>query len=236
MEELAAEFQKKMKDNIHLLHQRIHVAEQLNNENKESHKMTKQRYEEENKRLGERVASYEDELRVRGCTLSLIGVNLNGLEFGVLDLAAGKLEEHRARVLGLVSKMLGEVEFAKDWIRERNGEMKELIDKVDGLTVLLGEKEEQELLLREKVWKLEANVSKEGGEKLNLMKAVSRLERKVGKLEKNLKEKDEEMVSLGEKKREAIRQLCFLIEFHRNRCVYLKDLMSKRRVSDRKRV
>ncbi|KAL2347975.1 hypothetical protein Fmac_001975 [Flemingia macrophylla] len=222
MEDLAEKFQKIMEGNIRVLHQRIHVAEQLNNENKESHKRTKQRYEEEKKKVGERIASLPRE------------VNLKGLEFGALNLAAGKLEEHREHVLGLVSKMMGEVEFAKDWIRERKEETKELKDKVDGLTILLDEKKEQEWLLRKRVWKLEAKVSKEGGEKLNLIKAVKQLERKVAKLEKILRDKDEELVSIAEKKREAIRQLCLLIEFHRNRFVYLKDLMSKRRASDKK--
>ncbi|KAK7366693.1 hypothetical protein VNO80_08690 [Phaseolus coccineus] len=224
--------ERKMERTIQMLYQRIHEAEQLNNENKESHKMAKQRYEEENRILRERIARYEDELRVRATTPSApIEVNINGLELGAqaLDLAAGKLEEHRERVQGLVSKMLGEVEFAKDWTREKNGEVKELKEKVDGLKLLLDEKEEKELILKEMLWKLEAMVSKEGGEKLNLMKSVRHLERKVEKLEMIVKEKDGELVGLGEKKREAIRQLCLLVEFHRNRYVYLKDSMSKRK-------
>jgi len=192
-------------------------SKNMNNESKDSHII-----------FGERIARYEDELTT---PLAPIEVNINGLELGAqaLDLAAGKLEEHRERVMGLVSKMVGEVEFAKDWIRERNGEVKELKEKVDGLEVLLGEKEENELILKEMLWKLEAMVSKEGGEKLNLIKTVRQLERKVEKLERNVKEKDGELVGLGEKKREAIRQLCLLVEFHRNRYVHLKDSMSKRK-------
>nr|KYP58681.1 Serine/threonine-protein kinase MRCK gamma [Cajanus cajan] len=50
MNELAEAFRRKMEDNIRLLHQRIHVAEQLNNENKHSCRLTKMRYEEENKK------------------------------------------------------------------------------------------------------------------------------------------------------------------------------------------
>lgn len=235
MDELTEEFRRKMEDNIRILHQRIHVAEQLNNENKDSHKMTRQRYEQENKILGEKVASYEDEIRTLKASPEEVSLNGLGLEaLNGLDFAAGKLEEHREYVLSLVSKMTSEVQFAKGWVKKRNGEMKQLKDKVDHLTVLLGDKEEQEVLLREKVWELEANVSKEGGQKLNLMREITQLERKVGKLEKNLKEKDEELVVLGEKKREAIRQLCFLIEFHRDRCVYLKDLMFKTRLHNRK--
>lgn len=106
--------------------------------------------------------------------------------------------------------------------------MKEQRENVDCLRELLNKKEEQELVLRENVWKLEANVSKEGGEKLNLRKQVSQLEKKVGKLDKILKEKDEELICLGEKKREAIRQLCFVVEFHRDRYNYLKDMVAKK--------
>ncbi|RDY02097.1 hypothetical protein CR513_14494, partial [Mucuna pruriens] len=135
-----------------------------------------------------------------------------------------------------ISELVREHESCKE---EASTHAKALKCEVENLRMKLDtlkeEKEDQELLLREKVWKLEAKVSKEGGEKLNLMKAVSQLERKVGKLDKNLREKNDELIGLGEKKREAIRQLCLLVEFHRNRCVYLNDLMSKRRViSNRK--
>ncbi|XP_057419192.1 COP1-interactive protein 1-like [Lotus japonicus] len=199
MEELVEELRKKMEDSIRLLHQRIHVAEQLNNENKNSCKMTKERYEEENKILGEKVACYEEKLRTR--KEGVVEFEPNRFELSVingLNVAAEKVEEHSDFILSRVSKMLCEVESAKDWIKKRSGEMKELKDNVN-------EKEEQLLLLREKVWELEAKVSKEGGEKLNLTKTVRKLEKKVGKLENNLKEKDEDLICLGEKKREGLK-------------------------------
>ncbi|KAK2425900.1 COP1-interactive protein [Trifolium repens] len=152
MEELAEGIRHKMEDNIRILHRRIHVAELLNNENKDCCKLTKKKYEEENKMFGERIADFEDEIRT----------------------------------------------------------------------------------LRAKVWKLEADVNKEAGEKMNLMKTVTQFEREVEKLEKKLKDKDDELVSLGENKKEAIRQLCFLVEFHRDRCLYLKDLMLKMRAKHKK--
>ncbi|KAL5052889.1 hypothetical protein RYX36_033571 [Vicia faba] len=240
MEELAEKLRKKMEDNIRLLHQRIHVAEQLNNENKNSCKLTNMRYEQENKTLGEKVAIYEDELRrLREETTageeapSSPLVDRMRFEFEAalngLDVAAVKLEEHRECIMSNVSKMLCEIQLAKDWIKKMNAEMRQLKDNVDGLTALLSEKEEQELLLRDKVWNLEATVSKEGGENLNLTNAVNHLEKKVVKLEKNLKEKDEDLDSLGEKKREAIRQLCMVVEFHRDRCNYLVNLVSNMR-------
>ncbi|CAL0314520.1 unnamed protein product [Lupinus luteus] len=222
IEELAEKFKRKMEDNIRLLHQRIHIAEQLNIENKDSCKKTKQRYEQENKMLQEKVACYENEL-------GTIKVN----DQGELDSAARKVEEYIDYALTRVSKMLCEVQFAKDRIKNKNGEMKQLKDEADRLTTLLNDKEEKELLLREKVWELEANVSKEGGEKLNLVKAVNQLEKKVRKLEKNLTERDGELVGLGEKKREAIRQLCILVEFHRERCDHLKGLITKTKINNR---
>ncbi|XP_058732096.1 COP1-interactive protein 1-like [Vicia villosa] len=238
MEELAEKLRKKMEDNIRLLHQRIHVAEQLNNENKNSCKLTNMRYEKENKTLGEKVAIYEDELRrlkedSREAAPSSPVVDQIKFEFEAalngLDVATAKLEEHRECIMSSVSKMLSEVQLAKGWIKKMNAEMKQLKDNVDSLTELLSEKEEQELLLRDKVWNLEATVSKEGGERLNLTNAVHQLEKKVVKLEKNLKEKDEDLDSLGEKKREAIRQLCLVVEFHRDRCNYLVNLVSNMR-------
>jgi myosin protein heavy chain len=152
MEELAEGIRQKMEDNIRILHRRIHVAELLNNENKDCCKLTKKKYEEENKMFGERIADFEDEIRT----------------------------------------------------------------------------------LKAKVWKLEDDVSKEGVEKMNLMKTVTQFEREVEKLERKLKDKDDELVSLGENKKEAIRQLCFLVEFHRDRCIYLKDLMLKMRAKHKK--
>jgi myosin protein heavy chain len=152
MEELAEGIRHKMEDNIRILHRRIHVAELLNNENKDCCKLTKKKYEEENKMFGERIADFEDEIRT----------------------------------------------------------------------------------LKAKVWKLEDDVSKEGVEKMNLMKTVTQFEREVEKLERKLKDKDDELVSLGENKKEAIRQLCFLVEFHRDRCLYLKDLMLKMRAKHKK--
>ncbi|KAK7318128.1 hypothetical protein RJT34_02826 [Clitoria ternatea] len=219
MEELAEKFRKKMEDNIRLLHQRIHVAEQLNNENKNSCRRTKERYEEENKVLGEKVAKLGEKIKALEVgTKSTLYVP-NGLEFDALNALDLAVEEQRENVVTRVEKIKSKVELVKGWVKEKNGEVKELREKVN-------RREEEELLLREKVWNLEARVSKEGGEKLNLTKAVHQLEKRVVKLEKSVKEKDEELLCLGEKKREAIRQLCFVVDFHRDRCNYLRGLLT----------
>ncbi|KAL9329998.1 hypothetical protein ACSQ67_005001 [Phaseolus vulgaris] len=75
--------------------------------------------------------------------------NVNGL-----DLAIENVKDYASRV----TKMMCEVQFVKDWMREKNEEVKDLRDNVDYLKELLNKKEEEELLLRENLWKLEAEL------------------------------------------------------------------------------
>lgn len=79
-------------------------------------------------------------------------------------------------------------------------------------------------------------VSNSEEQKLKLLKAVSVLEKKVGELEKINKEKDATLLSREEEKREAIRQLCLLIDYHRTNCDYLKELISKLTVRIKKKI
>ena len=60
---------------------------------------------------------------------------------------------------------------------------------------------------------------------------MHQLEKKVEVLETMMKEMDEGILGLGEEKREAIRQLCVWIEYHRSRYDYLKEVLSKKRVT-----
>ncbi|KAL4651459.1 hypothetical protein ACB092_01G161300 [Castanea dentata] len=221
MEELAEAFCKNLDDKTHLLYQRILVIERLHSESKDSYRMTKNRYEQEIGMLEEKVATYEAEIRKMSHTLETTNNALCGAE------QVRRFEEYNSNVAGRITNMLNELQFAKDWVTVTNNEIKRLKHNESCLAAQLENKEEQEFILRERVWKLEARLSKEGGEKLNLMTAISQLEKKVGKLEKNIKEKDEELISLGEEKREAIRQLCLLIDYHRSRYDDLKELMQQ---------
>ncbi|XP_054824047.1 COP1-interactive protein 1-like [Prosopis cineraria] len=229
IEELAEEIRGQLEDSIRLLYRRIRVAEQLHNENKDGYKLVKERYEQENKILKEKIAIYEEkEARVASAT------RLNRIEVSnVLESAASNLEKNQVSFLRRVTKMMEEVQNARDWIKQRKEEMEQLKSHVDKLTALLKDREEQELLPREKVAKSEGKVSEEGEENLSLMKSVTELEKKVGILEKSLKERDEQLVNLGETKREAIRQLCFVNDYHRNRCHFLKGLIAKKTTINR---
>ena len=221
MEELAEAFCKNLDDKTHLLYQRILLIERLHTENKDSYRMTQNRYEQEIRMLEEKVATYEAELRKISHKLETTNNALCGAE------QVRKFDEYNSNVVSRITNMLNELQFAKDWVTVTNSEIKRLKHNESCFAAQLENKEEQEFILRTRVWKLEAQLSKEGGEKLNLMTAISQLDKKVGKLEKNIKEKDGELSSLGEEKREAIRQLCLLIDYHRSRYDDLKELMQQ---------
>ncbi|KAM1739279.1 hypothetical protein ACFX11_015017 [Malus domestica] len=223
MEELAEKYRINLEDSVRLLYQRIRVAEQIHIENKESYKKFKEMYEKENKDLKEKLATYQDpDTKLK--QISKIAKST----LHELDLVMLKFEEGHKNFENRIAKMTEELESAKTWVSENAGEIKRLKHNVDFLTTQMNEKEEQESVLREKVWKLEASVGKEAGERLNLVKGLSQLESKVANLEKEVKDKDEDLLSLGEEKREAIRQLCMLIDHHRSRYDDLKEAVSKR--------
>ncbi|GMN31691.1 hypothetical protein TIFTF001_003354 [Ficus carica] len=225
IEDLAEKFQTSFEDKLRLLYQRILVTEQLHNENKESHKLTKEKCEKESREVGEKIKGYENEVRKMKEISELAEYALNGL-----GLVVTKFEKENGNFLAQISKMSNEIQFAKRWVTGAIGEIKRLKHKLDCLVAHLDDKEEQEFLLRDKVWKLEAKVSKEGGEKLNLIQAISQLEKKVGKYERQIKDKDERLMSLGDEKREAIRQLCIMVDYHRDRFDHLKQQVSKMRL------
>ncbi|KAF5734204.1 myosin-10-like [Tripterygium wilfordii] len=227
MEELAEEFRKKMEDHIRLLYQRIVVAEQIHTENKLNYRKAKERLEQENKLLEEKIAAYEPELYKMW---DILKPGNNALT--TLDLVFRRFHHDNGSILERISRISNEIQSAKNWVAGTNNEMKRLKHNMDGLTSQLDGKEEQELMLREKVWNLEAKLGKEGGEKL--VKESSQLERKVRELESKIKEQDEKLLGIGEEKREAIRQLCILIDYHRNRCDYLKEVISKMNVRCRR--
>ncbi|KAE8649202.1 hypothetical protein Csa_014997 [Cucumis sativus] len=214
MEELAEELRSGLEDKIRILSQRILVAEQLHNESRESFRTRNKRHEQEKRQFEQKIVNHEAELMKLG--------NMN--EFG-MDRMARKFEEESAKLLNHILWITKELTFAKYWVRTRNNELKQLKTNLTRFVAQMEEKEEQEFLLREKLWNLEAKISKEGGEKLNLIRTLGQFEKKMTKMENILKEKDEEVFRLAEEKREVIRQLCVVIDHHRSRYDQLKDVM-----------
>ncbi|XP_023552873.1 golgin subfamily A member 6-like protein 22 [Cucurbita pepo subsp. pepo] len=120
----------------------------------------------------------------------------------------------------------------KEELVEKIGVEKKMLEEKERME----EKEEQEFLLREKLWNLEAKISKEGGEKLNLIRTLGQFEKKMTKMENLVKEKDEEVFRLAEEKREVIRQLCVVIDHYRSQSDHLKDAMLGKTVRNRRMI
>ncbi|KAI7987799.1 COP1-interactive protein 1 [Camellia lanceoleosa] len=200
IEETAEEFRKKFEDSLRILSRRIRVAEQLHVENKDVYRKTKETYEKQQTDLKERVATSAIAVK----KMKEISLTANDILTG-LDAVALKFEECSGNFLNRISKTSCEVLFVKDWVRRKNNAIKHVQEDVDCLLSQLDTKEAEILGLREKVWKLENTVRE---------------------LKKMVKEKEEGMLGMKEEKREAIRQLCVWIDYHRSRSDYLKKILS----------
>ncbi|KAK6137351.1 hypothetical protein DH2020_028911 [Rehmannia glutinosa] len=201
VEEMAEEFRKQLEDKYRILSRRIRVAEQLQVENKEWYRKTKESYEQEKKDLKCRADRNEIEFKnIKDMTLTANDVLTS------LDGVALKFEECSANFLNRISKASCELKFAKHWAMRKNKAVFHAKDDLDCLLAQLDDKEAEILVFREKVWKSE---------------------NKVRELEKMVKEKEDAMLGLNEEKREAIRQLCVWIDYHRGRSDYYKKLLSE---------
>ncbi|XP_039037186.1 COP1-interactive protein 1-like [Hibiscus syriacus] len=202
MEDLAQEFYQKVDDNIMLLSLRISVAEKTHYDNKESYNNMKERLEQENEALKQKLATCEEELdKLKDDAAARSKFMVNNVRVH---------ENPATRIL----KAVGELVSTK---KNRKEKLKGNVD----LFVAEMDKENKA------VSNAEARLYEEEEQKSKLLKAVSMLENRVVELEKINKEKDEALLSRAEEKRESIRQLCLLIEYHRSRCDHLKDLVSK---------
>ncbi|KAK1376335.1 putative intracellular protein transport protein USO1-like [Heracleum sosnowskyi] len=122
----------------------------------------------------------------------------------VLDTAVLRFEELNDHFMNRISQVTGALIFAKDWMNRKNNTITHMKDDLDTVLKQLDDKESEILGLREKVRKLE---------------------NKVRKADKLLKQKEEGMLSLGEEKREAIRQLCVWMDYHRSHSEHLKKMI-----------
>ncbi|ESQ46762.1 hypothetical protein EUTSA_v10028203mg [Eutrema salsugineum] len=205
MEELAEDFRMKMEDHLRILYRRIHVAEQIHIESKNNYINTQSRGNR-----GDLTVSETQFKKIK----EMVEQGLAGPEMAIKKLEQG--EELTTRV----TRLAKEIDSARKWVQEKKSNMKH---EVETLEAKLECREAQETLLKEKLSKLEAKLAEEGTGKLSLAKAM----RRIKNLEINVKERDFELLSLGEEKREAIRQLCVLVDYQRCRYDDLKASIFK---------
>lgn len=208
IEEMAEEFCKNLEDNLRILSRRIRVAEQMHLENRELYEKTKQGFTKQAKDLKQRAKKNANEIK----QIKEISLAANEL-LSTQDAVALKFEEQTANFLNRISKVSCELKFAKDWVNRRNKTIGHAKDELECLVSQLDSKEAEILVSRKKVWKSE---------------------NKIRELEKVILEREEGMLSLKEEKREAIRQLCVWIDYHRSRSDYYKKMISDITAGSRK--
>ncbi|CAN0841059.1 COP1-interactive protein 1 [Linum grandiflorum] len=218
MEELAEQYQMRMENHIRLLRQRVKVAEQIHNETKDSYKQIKDELEQENKELHDKVVAFEDALKRMKATL----IEPGGTLLTGLDVLIRKLDENK-HPLNRMSKVSDELQNARNWMAGKKGEIKHLKENVDDLTMQLSDKEGKVLELEARLTMALTLASEEEEE-------IDGLMRKVQRLEQELRSKEEVIVGFGEEKKEAIRQLCMLIDYHRDRYDHLRRTISLMKV------
>ncbi|XP_018455345.1 COP1-interactive protein 1 [Raphanus sativus] len=207
MEEIADDFRMKMEDHIRILYRRIHVAEQIHLESKNEYIKIRD-IVQENKETRESLLFYQTHFkRIKETWENGYAKSTEKLE---------EAEEHSERV----ARLAKEIDSAKIWVCEKKSELETLAAKLE-----CGEA--QETLLKEKLSKLEKKLAEEGTEKLSLAKVVTKFEARIKELEINVKGREVEVLSLGEEKREAIRQLCVLVDYQRDRYDELKKSVLK---------
>ncbi|KAG6399384.1 hypothetical protein SASPL_140864 [Salvia splendens] len=198
IEEMADDFRRQFDDKYRAMTRRIRAAEKQHVENKEWYLKTNEEFRQENKA---QQGNIETGLRnVKDVALAASDVLV------ALDTVVVKFEECNDNLLTRISKTSCEVNYAKEWVRRKNNALVQVKHDLDELLFQLDDKEEEISVFRDRVWKLE---------------------NKMRQLEKWIREKDEGMIELREEKREAIRQLCVWIDYHRCRTDYYKKMVKR---------
>ncbi|KAB2093695.1 hypothetical protein ES319_A02G110600v1 [Gossypium barbadense] len=211
---------------LRLSNQKLRVTEQLLTKKEESFRKAEAKFMEEQRMLEERITTLSANNEAYRRMITDISGNVNNTLTG-FEAINQKFEEGYSKYKHCVEETSKELRIAKHWVGETKSEKKRLMNEMTNLIEQLKDQKEKESTLREQVEKLQIKANKEENEKENLMKSVKQLENKVELLERAMKEKDEGILGLGEEKREAIRQLCMWIDYHRSRCDDLKEILSK---------
>ncbi|XP_042032394.1 COP1-interactive protein 1-like [Salvia splendens] len=203
IEEMAVEFRKQFEDQYRILSRRIRVAEQLQAENKEWCRKTRDSCEQDNRDLKMMTDRTATELK----NVKDLTVTANEL-LTMIDSKTLKFKECTAKFQNRILKASRGINSVKQWAATKNKSMSHSKNNLDCLLAQLDDKEVEILASKEKICKLED---------------------KVTKLEKLIEENEDEMQVLTEGKRGAIRQLCIWIDYHRDRSNFYKDLLSEYR-------
>lgn len=198
IEEMAEEFKKQFEDRYRAMNRRIRTAEKLHVDYREWYLNAKEAYKQEIKAEQGKVEMGLRNIKDMSLTANDVLISL--------DSVGLKFEECNASFQNRISKTSCEVNYAKDWVRRKNNAILQVKHDLDDLLCQLDEKEAEILEFRERVWKLE---------------------HKLRDADKKMKLKDDGVKELREEKREAIRQLCVWIDYHRCKTDYCMKMMKR---------
>ncbi|KAH7651570.1 E3 ubiquitin ligase involved in syntaxin degradation protein [Dioscorea alata] len=207
---------------LRLVNQKLKVTETESKDKEEERKKIVEEIRVERRELEERVfaltkrsAIYENELKkmyeVARVGIAVLGDLLNKLE--------STFKENHRQLKMQLDECTEELHTAKTSVAAVVFERQELQVRVkykDGIIALL---KDEAGIAGAKMADLEKD-------KEELMRNAVKAEKKIVELEKKLKEKEESVLVVNEEKREAIRQLCILIEYHRENCNQLLKYIS----------
>lgn len=229
-----------------LTSQKLHITEQLLSENEEILRRKVEKLQEEQKLLEKRIAilsgiivTYKEaQVKLRAEISDKVNETLIGI-----DTFSVKFEEDYGHLQSRIYEIMNELKVTRNWIAGNNAEKNKLKDDISSLVQQLKEEKEQELQLAVRIKELEIILRKDEDERKILTETIKQREEKMGELEKmigeremkmgelerKVNEKDNGILSLGEEKREAIRQLCIWIDYHHNRYDDLRGMILKTR-------
>ncbi|KAG6405820.1 hypothetical protein SASPL_133414 [Salvia splendens] len=229
-----------------LTSQKLRVTEQLLVEKDESYLKKEEKLLEEQKSLQEIIATlsgivqtYKDaQVRMVGEISDKLSDTLTGI-----DAFHMKFEEDYGHIESRIYETVNELKITTNCIKDSNIKKDQLRKEITVLSQQLSDEKSNSMHLKGRIGELETTLQKDEDEKDCLIKTVRERETKMGELEKIVTEMDEKtrklemkmkeneagFESLIEEKREAIRQLCIWIEYHRSRNNELKDMIAKTR-------
>ncbi|KAE9597809.1 hypothetical protein Lal_00013885 [Lupinus albus] len=215
-----------------LSNQKLRVAEQLLTEKEESFTKLEEKFRQEQMALEDKVTTLSAIISANNEAfqeiISDIKENVSSVMTSI-ETVSLKFSDDCKNYEASIANISHELQVAKTCVSEMNKEKEELKNERQHLLEKLKSKNKEELALKVVVERLEAKARREELKKTNLNANVVELKKKIEELEKGMKEKNDGMLNLGEEKREAIRQLCLWIDYHRDRYDNLKDIISKTR-------
>ncbi|KAL9664218.1 hypothetical protein QQ045_019617 [Rhodiola kirilowii] len=226
------DFIRNIEVRLRLRNQKLRVTEQLLTEKEEIHKTTMQKLNSEIKFLQDRVAtlsaavSAKDEAsrKVVSNVSDMVQNTLIGVESVIISFKE-KYHKH----MDCVSLVSAELKAVKDWVAAANNEKSQMEEKLRTIVQQLQDTSARELTLTDTVSRLEAKMRMEESEKEKLTAMAKQLKQNVTEYEQLTKVQEGGINFLAEEKREAIKQLCIWIDYHRERCDYFKEKISKMR-------